>query len=196
MRIYRLAWRFAAVATGFAALAGTVATMQPEAFLAILFTMAMFGGVMGYAFKDDLPQVRHPILGGVVLFTTPALYPGLSQLLGAAAGGVIAVLVLTSPFVVDHAARHLRPRLVPSQVEVAGQAGPDEALQRQWTESTRQLNQAASLQDLLLIVHAREQILDELTDRTSGQLPDYVWDSRDGPGGHHPHTVRAPHPPR
>jgi hypothetical protein len=195
MTTYRLAWRLAAGASGLAALVGSVVAMRLEMFLAILFTMAMFGGVMGYAFKEDLPEVRHPILGGAVLFTTPTLYPGLSQPLGAAAVGVVAALALTSPFIVAQAGNRLRPRMLPSRVVMAALAGPDEALRRQWMESTRQLDQAATIQGQLLIVQVREQILDDLTDRNGGQLPDYVWDSCDGPGGHR-HTARAPHEPR
>ena len=193
MRTYRRAWRLVVAAMVLTAVAGTVVAMRLDLILAIVFTMVLFGGVMGYAFKDDLPEVRHPVLGAAALFTAPALYPGLSQFLGAAAAAVVAVLVLTSPFVVARAGKRLRPRLLPPQVELAALAGPDEALRRQWTESTRQLDRAATLQDQLLIVRIREQILDDVVDRTGGQLPDYVWETRNGRGGDHP-TVRSPYP--
>jgi hypothetical protein len=194
MRAYRVAWQLVVGTVGLAALVATAVVMRLDVFLAILFTMILFGGVMGYAFKEDLPHVRHPVVGGALLFTAPALYPGLSQLLGAAAGGAVAVLALTSPFIVFRAGGLLRRRLSPTTVEEAAMMGPDEALRRQWMASTHQLRRAETIQDRLLIVRAREQILDDLAERTVGQFPDYVWNTLGGSGDHNSSTGR-PHQP-
>jgi hypothetical protein len=46
----------------------------------------------------------------------------------------------------------------------------------------------------MLMVAVRQQILDELTERTDGQLPDYVFVTAPGHGGAD-HTSREPHRP-
>jgi hypothetical protein len=139
---------------------------------------------MGLALKQDLlPGIKHPILGGAALFVAPLLYPGLSQVLGPAAIGAIAALVLTSPWIVSFIGSRLRGRVLPSQTEVAGMAAPDEALRLQWMESTRQLERASTPRQRLLVVHLREQILNDLVERSGGALPDFVWSSVRGHGG-------------
>jgi len=107
----------------------------------------------------------------------------LSQVLGPAAVGVVAALVLTSPAVTSHMERRLRGRLLPTQTELAGMGAPDDALRRQWMESTHQLENASTLRERLLVVHLREQILDDLVERSGGAVPEYVWSSARGRGG-------------
>lgn len=189
MTIHRVVWGCAVVATVAIGLAGTLLAVPLEAVVAVGLMLVVFGALMGYAFKDELPRVRHPILIGAALFTGPGLYPGLAELLGPAAVGLVALLAVLSPPVVSLTVRRLRGRLLPSETECAAMAPPEQALRLQWVESTRQLERAATLDEQLLVVQAREQILDDLVERSNGVLPDYVWRpaSRDGGPDLSPH---------
>ena len=183
MRTCRRLWFTATAAVCLLGLGGTVATVPPTLILWTGFALAMFGGLMAVAFKDDLAGVRHPVLWGALLAVLPTLLPGLSRVLGDATVPVLAVLVVGSPWVVVRMERRLRPRLGPSRMFQAGMAAPDEALRRQWTESTRQLGEATSVADRLIVVHVREQILDDVASRHGGQLPAFVWDLPGTKGG-------------
>jgi len=183
MSTQRWLWRVAVGVTGSVAVAGTVLIFSIEATFALLVATALFGAIMGLAVKGELPDDRHPILGGAAVFAAPLLYPGLSLVLGPAAIGVVAALVLTSPWVASGIERRLRGRVLPSQTEVAGMAPPDEALRLQWMESTRELERASTLPERLLVVHLREQILNDLVERSDGAVPEFVWSSVRGRGG-------------
>ena len=176
MRTCRQLWFSAAGGVCLLGLGGTAVALAPSLILWTGFALAMFGGLMAVTFKDDLAGVRHPVLSGAALATVPALLPGLSRVLGDATGAVLAVLVLSSPWVVVRAERRLRPWLGPARIVRAGMAAPGEALRRQWAESTRQLGEATSVADRLIVVHVRQQILDDVAARHGGQLPAFVWD--------------------
>lgn len=180
MRTYRRLWRTTAGATALLAVGGSLVAIPATMFLAIVFTTVTFGALLALVFKEDLVGVRHPAVAGAVLATAPVLCPGLEYLLGPAAFGLAAVLVLASPSVVRRADPWLRRWLLPSRLEQAGMADPDEGLRRQWVESTRQLAEATSVADRMLVVQARRQILDDLTERTGGELPAFVWATPDG----------------
>ncbi|WP_457208285.1 hypothetical protein [Nocardioides sp. P5_C9_2] len=195
MRAYRIGWHVVNGAVCLLALVGTALAVQPVLFLAIGATLAMLGALMGVAFQEELTSVRHPILTGAALATTPALLPGLATVLGGATLGVTALLVLSSPWVVAWVDRRLRPWLLPARIVQAGMAEPDEALRRQWAESTRQLAKATSLADRLVVVQARQQILDDVAARNGGRLPPFVWTTPEAPGGLD-HPFGEPHRPR
>ena len=172
MRAYRIGWHVVNGAVCLLALVGTALAVQPVLFLAIGATLAMLGALLGVAFQEELKDVRHPVLTGAALATTPALLPGLTEVLGGATLAVTAVLVLTSPWVVGQAVRRLQPWLQPARIVQAGMAEPDEALRRQWVESTRLLGEATtSLAERMVVVQARQQILDDLAARNGGRLP-------------------------
>lgn len=176
MGAHRIIWFTAAGSTALLALAGARTWMPIGAAVAMVLMTAGFGAAMGVVFKDDLPHIAHPVLGAAVLFATPTLYPGLAESVGevtALAGG--AVLLAGAPGVVDLERRWLRGRLLPSQAELAVMADPDDALRRQWMESTHLLQAASTRAELRLVLRLREQILDDLAQRSGGVLPDYVW---------------------
>ncbi len=195
MRTYRLGWHIVNGAVCLLALVGTAFAVQPVLFLAIGATLAMFGALMAVAFKDDLVDVRHPVLTGAALASTPALLPGLAQVLGSATMAVTAVLVVTSPWVVTWLDRRLRPWLLPARIVQAGMASPDEALRRQWAESTRQLARATSIPERMLVVQARQQILDDVAARNEDRLPPFVWSLPEARGDLD-HPSGEPHRPR
>jgi hypothetical protein len=194
MRTSRRLWFIAAGAACVLGLGGTVATVSPTLLLWTGFALAMFGGLLAVAFKDDLAGVRHPVLWGAALAVLPALLPGLSRALGDATIFVLTALVVGSPWVVARIERRLRPWLGPSRMFQAGMAAPDEALRRQWAESTRQLGEATSVADRLIVVHVREQILDDVAARHGGELPSFVRDSFGARGGIG-HRSDEPHRP-
>jgi hypothetical protein len=183
MTSYRILWWIAACALALVGLVGTALTVPLEAALAMGLMLALFGGLMGLSFASDLPRVKHPVLAGAALFTVPGLCPGLSALLGPAGLGALVLLVATCPALVSFVARMLRGRVLPSETERAGMASPEDALRLQWEESTRQLERASSIEERLLVVHAREQILDDVMARSEGELPGYVWSTTTHRGG-------------
>lgn len=185
MRTCRHLWFTAVGVVLLLGLGGTAVSVAPSLILWTGFALAVFGALMAVSFKDDLAGVRHPVLSGAVLATTPALLPGLSRVLGDATVPVLALLVLASPWVVVRAERRLRPWLGPARMVRAGMAAPDDALRRQWAESTRQLAEATSVADRLIVVHVRQQILEDIAARHGGQLPTFVWDLCGARGGLH-----------
>lgn len=195
MRTYRLGWGIATGLTCLLGLAGTALVVQPVLFLSIGATLAMLGALMAVAFKEELASMRHPVLTCALLATTPALLPGLARLIGSATPAVAGLLVLTSPWVVVWADGRLRPWLLPARIVQAGMAAPDDALRRQWAESTRQLANATSVADRLLVVHARQQILDDVAARNGDRLPAFVWTLPESRGGLD-HPSNEPHSPR
>jgi len=176
-------WRSAVTLTVALALLGTVRAMPLAVFAASSFALATVGAMLGLAFRPDLPGVRHPILGGALILLLPGLYPGLAELVGPAAPGVVTVLVLTSPWLAARIVRWSRGRLLPTETQVAASAPPEEALRRQWEESTRLLELASTPRERMLAVDVRAQILDDLLRQTHGVLPGYVWASVPGPDG-------------
>ncbi len=184
MRTERLLWRSAVTLTAAAALAATAATTPIQQILGVGLMLAAFGGIMGLAFRADLPPVKHPILGGAFLFIVPGLLPGLSSLVGPAGTlAVVGLLVVTSPPVASWIVGAMRGRVLPSQTEVAATAPRHEALRRQWEESTRLLDLAPTMRDRMLLVNLREQILDDVAQQADGALPDYVLAPAPGRGG-------------
>jgi hypothetical protein len=175
MNAHRVIWRAAALVTVAVALLGTVLTVPLEGVIGMGIMLAIFGGSLGLTYRPDLPDVKHPVLAGAVLFMLPALYPGLAGVLGEAALVLVGLLVLTSPWVTTRLVRWLRGRVLPTADQAAMEASPAEALRLQWEESTRQLARAASVPDQLLLVRLREQILDDVLARNGGVLPTYVW---------------------
>lgn len=176
MRTCRHLWFTAIGVVSVLGLVGTVVAVEPALILWTGFALAVFGALMAVAFKDDLEGVRHPAAWGAVLAMAPALLPGLSRVLGDATLFVLVLLVVGSPWVLAWAERRLRPWLGPARLLRAGLAAPDEALRRQWTESTRQLAEATSVADRMIVVHVRQQILDDLAAEHGGQLPAFVRD--------------------
>jgi hypothetical protein len=180
-------WRTWCCAVGLAAivaLVGTVLETPLGMILGIGFFLASFGALMALGFRADLPRIRYPVLLGAVLFTAPALYPGLARILGQVpAVLVVGLLAATCPAVAPRVVRRLRGRLLPSQEELAVMAPHQEALRLQWEESTRQLNRASSERERVLILSLREQILDDIARQSAGALPEYVWASACDPGG-------------
>jgi hypothetical protein len=175
MRTYRLAWRVVVTVVALVAVLATALTMPPDLFLAVAVAMGLFGGLIAVSFQEDLAGVRHPIVKGVLLGVSVTLLPGLSRMLGpAAAAGAVAV-VLAAPWVVQLVLVRLRRRSGPTRIARAGLADPDEALRRQWVESTRQLALATTLSERMVVVRVREQILDDVAARHGGWLPPYVW---------------------
>jgi hypothetical protein len=195
MGTYRLGWGIATGLTCLLGLIGTALSVQPVLFLSVGATLALLGALMAVAFAEELKGMRHPVLTFAALATTPALLPGLARLIGSATPAVAGVLVLSSPWIVTWADGRLRPWLLPARIVQAGMAAPDEALRRQWAESTRQLAAATSMADTLLVVHAREQILDDVAARNSGRLPGFVW-ALPEPRGGLDHPSNEPHRPR
>jgi hypothetical protein len=183
MRTCRHVWFAAIGVVCVLGLAGTAAGVAPVLILWTGFALAVFGALLALSFKEDLAGVRHPILWGAALATTPALVPGLSDVLGDATAPVLIVLTLTSPWVLAQAEKRLRPWLGPARIVRAGMAAPEEALRRQWAESTRQLGEATSSADRLMVVAVRQQILDDIAAQHAGQLPPFVWDQPGTTGG-------------
>jgi hypothetical protein len=194
MTTYRLVWRCTTIATVVLAMAATVLTVPVSMFLAIAFAFAMFGALFAVAFQDDLKDVRHPVLKGALLGASPALIPGLGHVLGPSAGLVALGLALSTPWMVAQVVRRLQTLLQPSRVVQAGMAAPDEALRRQWVESSRLLREATTPAERIIVVHVRQQILDDLAARNGGQLPGFVWDLAGPPGGL-PRRSGEPHRP-
>ncbi|KRF34127.1 hypothetical protein [Nocardioides sp. Soil805] len=195
MATYRLGWSIVTGVTCLLGLTGTALAVQPVLFLSVGATLALLGALMAVAFAEELKGMRHPVLTFAALATTPALLPGLARLIGSATPVLAAVLVLSSPWIVTWADGRLRPWLLPARIVQAGMAGPDEALRRQWAESTRQLASATSVADRLLVVHAREQILEDVAARNGGRLPAFVWGLPEMRGGLD-HPSNEPHRPR
>ncbi|QBR91799.1 hypothetical protein [Nocardioides euryhalodurans] len=156
--------------------------MPFEVVLASGFMMATFGAVMGLCLRSDLPQVRRPVVGGAVLCLMPLLYAGLGELLGAASFGVVVLLALTSPWAVARITRWMRVPLVPHETHAAATAPLEEALRRQWQESTRLLDAASTPRERLMVVNVRAEILDDVV-RSHGSLPAYLWTTDSGSGG-------------
>lgn len=182
MKTYRRLWRGTAGAMVLMAMAATAFTVPASLFLVIVCTLAMFGALTAVAFQDDLHDVRHPLVKGALLATAPALLPGLWNVFGPAGAALATLLVLASPWVVAQVARRVRAQR-PGNVVQAGLADPDDALRRQWDESTRQLRQATSVADRMVVVRVREQILDDMAARNGGQLPGFALVLPEGPGG-------------
>ena len=194
MTTYRLVWRCLTAAVVLLAAAATVLTVPVSMFCAIAFAFAMFGALFAVAFQDDLKDVRHPIVKGALLGASPALVPGLGHVMGPSAGLVAVGLALTAPWVVGQVVRRVQPWLQPSRVVQAGMAAPDEALRRQWVESSRLLREATTASERMVVVRVRQQILDDLAARNGGQLPGFVWDVA-GPSGGLARRSGEPHRP-
>ena len=114
--------------------------------------------------RDDLEHVKHPVLKGAALAVVPTLVPGLSQVAGPAGTATAAVVALASPWLVSRVLRSVQPWLLPSRLVQAGMADEDEALRRQWAESTRQLRRAGTVADRLVVVQVRRLVHDPLID--------------------------------
>lgn len=183
MKGYRRVWYAAATVTVGVALVGTLLTVPIASLVGLGMLLATFGGAMGLTYKPELPEIRHPVLLGAGLFTLPALYPGLTHLVGVAALALVAVLVATSPWVWPRLVQWMRGRVLPTEDESAVLASPHDALRRQWEESTRQLARAPTVHDQLLLVMLREEILEDMISDGDGALPDYVWVGTSDRGG-------------
>jgi hypothetical protein len=179
MRTYRLVWRVIVTVVALVAVLATALTMPPGLFLAVALAMGLFGGLIAVSFQEDLADVRHPVVKGVVLAVSVTLLPGLSRLLGPAAAVAAVTVVLAAPWVVQKVLQRLRRRSGPTRIARAGLAEPDEALRRQWVESSRQLALATTPAERMVVVRVREQILDDVAARHGGWLPPYVWPLRD-----------------
>jgi hypothetical protein len=175
MRTYRSVWRVVVTVVALVAVVATALTMPPGLFLAVAVAMGLFGGLIAVSFQEDLADVRHPVVKGVVLAVAVTLIPGFSRLLGPAAATAAVVLVLAAPWLVEKVLDRVRRRSGPTRLTRAGLAEPDEALRRQWVESTRQLAQATTVAERMIVVQVREQILDDVAARHGGWLPPYVW---------------------
>lgn len=194
MTTYRLVWRCVTGAMVLLATAATVITVPVGMFLAIAFAFAMFGALFAVAFQEDLQGVRHPIVKGALLGASPALIPGLSHVIGPSAGLVAVGLALLAPWVVGQVARRVQRWWQPSRVAQAAMAAPDEALRRQWVESSRLLREATTPSERMVVVRVRQHILDDLAARNGGQLPGFVWDLA-GPAGGLARRSGEPHRP-
>lgn len=180
MAEYRVVWRMVAGTTIVVALTGALLDGPVGRVVAVTSVMAGFGALMGLCLKSELAQVRHPVLGGAAVFAIVSLLPGLQVLVGPWALVWVVVLLMASPPLVGLVGEGLRRRHPVSDPEIAALARPDEALRRQWVESARQLARATTVPEVLLLVQAREQILDDILTSTGGLLPDYVWAAAGG----------------
>ena len=196
MSTYRVVWRVVATITVLLAAVATAFTMELGVLLAVAFALAVFGALIALTLRDDLENVRHPVLKGAALAMVPTLVPGLSQVAGPAGTATAAVVALASPWVVSRVLRSMHPWLLPSRLVLAGHPGLHEALRRQWAESTRQLRRAGSVADRLVVVQVRQQILDDIAMRSGCPLPSFVWESSHGQAGqtHLPQRRRPPRP--
>ncbi len=183
MSVHRVVWALAVAATTLVGALATMGSMSQERAVATTLTTSAVGATLGYALSKDLPG-RHPVLAGAALFGWPTLVmPGLVHLLGPWALAVAGVLLVASPYVVGFIARGLHRtarQLESSDVEWAALADEDEPLRRQWLASTALLETVTTDEDRLVVVQARSQILDDLSERWGAQLPDYVWASLHG----------------
>lgn len=176
MRTHTVVWRLAVALAVILAVAGTLGALPLAALVGIGSCLALFGAMMGLAFKTDLSRVSHPVRLGAALAIAPGLMPGLVHVLGPAAAGVCGVLlIVTSPRASSWLVSLMRGRVLPSQTQQAGMAPPHDALRRQWEESTRMLDSSTTLRERLLVVNMREQILEDLLEQAGGVLPEYVW---------------------
>lgn len=189
--VHRRWWRSAVVITVLLAVVGTLLRVPLDGALGLGVLLAMFGAGLGHGFAPDLPHVRHPRLVGAALCTTPALYPGLTELVGHLALALVALLVVTSPGVWARLRRrlHSRPGLVGADALLAA---PDVALRLQWEESTRQLGAARTPREKAGLVRLRQHILDDVLTRSGGELPGYVWNGTPGPGTDSPDGPDSP----
>lgn len=196
MSTYRVLWRVVATITVLLASVATAFTMDLGVIFAVAFALAVFGALIALTLRDDLEHVKHPVLKGAALAVVPTLVPGLSQVAGPAGTATAAVVALASPWVVSRVLRSVQPWLLPSRLVQAGMADEDEALRRQWAESTRQLRRAATVADRLVVVQVRQQILDDIAVRSGCPLPAFVWESAHGQTGqtHLPQRRRPPGP--
>lgn len=196
MSTYRVAWRVVATITVLLAAVATAFTMDPGVILAVAFALAVFGALIALTLRDDFEHVKHPVLKGAALAVVPTLVPGLSQVAGPAGTATAVVVALASPWVVSRVLGSVQPWLLPSRLVQAGMADEDEALRRQWAESTRQLRRAGTVADRLVVVQVRQQILDDITARSGCPLPAFVWESSHGQAGqtHLPQRRRPPGP--
>lgn len=176
MSAYRTLWRRVAAGTvGFGVL-GAAGAMSLAEIVGVVVFLGVWGGALGYALSSELKRFRHPVPSGAGLAIGAALVlRGLAHLLGPLALAVVAALLLTSPYVVGLVVGWLRPRISPTDVVRAGSAAPDVALERQWVMSTALLEDASTDEERLLAIQTRAEILDDLTQRGGGRLPDYVW---------------------
>jgi hypothetical protein len=185
MSSHRTLWLVAVAGTVGTAVVGSLGAMAWGSALLLGVLLAVFGGVLGLALGPELTgRVGRPVLAGAALAVATALSLGLGHLIGGLpALGVVVALGALSPFVTSRAARWLRGRALPGRTLAAASAPPGEALRLQWKESGRQLAMATTPSELLLIVRVRQQILDDLLERSGGVLPDYVWSTSPGRGG-------------
>ena len=178
-------WVVAGVVAGAGAL-GTPLAIGTRQAVSLLIALAVVGALSGWVISGEHPSLRRPIALGIGIFAAPFIVPGLVHLLGPTAWALIGTLLLTSPYVIRRIGRRLARHLLPSETERAGLASPEEALRRQWLESTKQLRRASSDRDRLSVVELRAQILDDLVDRHGAQFPHYVWTAlRDSSGSDH-----------
>lgn len=196
MSTYRVVWRVVATITVLLAAVATAFTMELGVIFAAAFALAVFGTLIALTLRDDLGHVRHPVPKGAALAVVPVLVPGLSHVAGPAGTATAVVVAAGSPWVLTRVLRRVRPWLLPSLLVQAGMADEDDALRRQWAESTRQLQRATTVAERMVVVQVREQILDDVVARSGGPLPSFVWESSRGPGGpsHLPQRRRPPGP--
>lgn len=184
MSTHRRLWGWGVAAATAVALLGTALGVPLASVLGLACVLAAFGASMGYLYGPELPGVRHPVLASTALFAAPALYPGLAHVVGGGGAlGVVAVLVLSSPWGSARLLPHLRGRFVPTREQAALAATPEDALRWQWEESTRQLALASTVRERLLLVALRQEILDDVVARSGGLLPDYLWTGERRPEG-------------
>lgn len=196
MSTYRAVWRVVATITVLLAAVATAFTMDLGVVFAAVFALAVFGSLIALTMRDELAHVRYPVPKGAALAAVPALVPGLSQVAGPAGTATAVVVAVASPWVVTRALRRVRPWLLPSLLVQAAMADEDDALRRQWAESTRQLQRATTVGERMVVVGVRQQILDDVAARSGGPLPSFVWESSHGRArqSHLPQRRRPPGP--
>jgi len=175
MTAWRTTWWTMAGLVAVAGALGTPLAVGKAHAVSLLFTLSLFGAMMGWAFSGEFPNLRRTIPLGIAIFTAPFMVPGLVLFFGPAAWALVGTLLVTSPYVAAPVCRLVAKRLRPTDTKSVGLAPPDEALRLQWVESTKQLHNASSGEDRLLLVEVRAGILDDIADRYGALLPDYVW---------------------
>lgn len=181
MSTWRKTWWTAAGLIAAAGALGTPGVMGTWPALTMLVMMALSGAGIGWAFTAENTDVRRSTRLGMWLVTAPFLVPGLVHLLGPVAWVLVGGVLVTSPPSVWLVRRFSSTAPGGNRNGGATPASPDDGLRREWLESTRQLREAASDGDRLLIVEARAQILDDLSARHGGRLPRYVWVGAEAP---------------
>lgn len=160
-------------------LAGSFLALGAVRTLALASGMSVLGAAVHLARSRRLPVPRHPVLTITACIAVLGLLSCLIVLPGGAAVLVLVGVLIATASVVGliHRGEVYRP----VHPVATGGTGAADPLEREWMHSTAQLQESRSVADRLVLVGARQHILDDLLERNEGRVPGYVWASVDGP---------------